>query len=292
MDTANSISFFLSDLDVSLVSPSGSPGVSDQVVWDSVFFSVSNSSDSVVQRGSTGSSSDDTRSVVVEDTLVSFDGDRNWSLSNGSLEFGDDVALNVVDLLDLGGVVILGPASVSDGLVWVVLLEVKSVPHSQLHAVFLPSSVTSVGLSVAVNAHLLGQLNEFSSLDEVSSFNLSSGREGPAGSALGLVLNWVHSSLFNPVDGIWNGNIRGVKEVWVSNFLDALWSSVTSVFSLLFLSHIREEVMSNLVSVGWILVMRGNEVISLNEQVSSHDILVVGAIGLTVNQDVVVEEVS
>jgi hypothetical protein len=53
LDTADSLSFNGSDLDVSLVSPAGTPRVSDDVVVLTTFSSVTNSGDGMIERSST-----------------------------------------------------------------------------------------------------------------------------------------------------------------------------------------------------------------------------------------------
>ena len=86
MDTADTGSWGNSDLDVTINTPVWSPGVLDKVVVLSVFGSVTDSKDSVVEGGSALSRGEDTTGVSLENGLVGLDGNGDWSLGNGSLE--------------------------------------------------------------------------------------------------------------------------------------------------------------------------------------------------------------
>lgn len=66
------------NLDVSCISPGSTPGVLCKDVVNTVFCTISNSKDTVVDFGTTASS-DDTIFVVSEDVLVTLDADRDWS---------------------------------------------------------------------------------------------------------------------------------------------------------------------------------------------------------------------
>ena len=100
LDSADSLALDGSDLDVSLVSPGGSPGVSNDVVLLSVLSSISNSGDSVVKAGSAGLGVQDTGGVVLEHSLVSLDGDGNWLLVNSCLELLDGIGWDIGVSLD------------------------------------------------------------------------------------------------------------------------------------------------------------------------------------------------
>lgn len=66
------------------------------------------------------------------------------------------------------------------GGVGVVALEVLGVLLGVDESVGLPSTVASVGLGVAINELLLGEGEEASGLDEMSTFDGSGGGESPA----------------------------------------------------------------------------------------------------------------
>jgi len=211
LDSADSSSGDGSDLDVSLVSPSSSPGVSDDVVVLSVLGSVSDSGDGVVEGGSALGRVEDSSSVHLEDSGVGLNGHGHGSGSDGSLELVDGLGLNLgvgLDVnLSLGGG---GLAALGSGSVGVVRLELLSVLLGVGEGVGLPSTVASVGSGVAVDELLLGEGEELSGLDEVVSLDGGGGREGPAGSALSLVLHGVDGSLGSPVDGV--GEVLGVED--------------------------------------------------------------------------------
>jgi len=67
-----------SESDVTGISPSSSPGVLDENVFNTLKGSVSDSEDTVIKLGST-SSSDDTTGVTLESELIGFNGNGDWS---------------------------------------------------------------------------------------------------------------------------------------------------------------------------------------------------------------------
>ncbi len=89
LDTADSSTVTdVGNLHVSLVSPGGSPGVSEDVVVLTVLGSVSNEGDGVIEGGSARGGVEDTGLVELEDSLVSLNGDGDWLLGNGGLGLG------------------------------------------------------------------------------------------------------------------------------------------------------------------------------------------------------------
>ena len=109
LDSADTWSFDGSDFDVSLLSPSSTPGVSDDVVVLSGFGSVSDGGNGMVELGSASGGVEDSTGVSLEGRSVSLNGDGDDSLSNGGLELGNGVGWNVLVSknleLSLGGVV-------------------------------------------------------------------------------------------------------------------------------------------------------------------------------------------
>merc|ERR1719263_1905705 len=75
LDTADTGAFDSGDLDVSLISPRSSPGVSDDVVLLSVLGSVSNGGNGVIELSSASFGVQDTTGVLLEDSIVSLNGD-------------------------------------------------------------------------------------------------------------------------------------------------------------------------------------------------------------------------
>ena len=146
-----------------------------------------------------------TWSILLENSGVSFNGDRNWLLGNGGLELGGRVWWNccVWCYLNLS-LVFWFLASLGHSSVDVGTFKVFWFRFSVDEGVWLPSSLASVWSSVAINELLFGEGKKSSSLNEVSSFNGSSSWECPAWSALSLIFNWVDCSLGSPVDWSWN----------------------------------------------------------------------------------------
>ena len=181
LDTADTNSVNGGNLDVSLVSPGGTPRVSDDVVVLGSIVSVSDGGDGVIKLGSARLGVEDSGLVELEDGSVGLDGDGNWLSSDGGLELRDGSGSNVGVLgntnLTLGGRVLAGSISSS---VWIVRLELLSVGLGVVESVGLPSTIASIGGGIAVNELLLSEGEEGSRLDEVVSLNGGGGRESPA----------------------------------------------------------------------------------------------------------------
>ena len=181
MDTADTLSFDGGDLDVSLVSPGSTPGVSDEIIILSVLGSISDGSNCVVELGSAEGGVQNTGFVLLEDGFVGLNGHGHWLLGNGGLELGNRLGWDgLVGLdTDLSGVLGSLASSGSSG-VGVVVFEVLGLLLSVDEGVGLPSTVASIGLGVAVNELLLGEGEELSGGNEVGTFDGSSGGESPA----------------------------------------------------------------------------------------------------------------
>jgi len=121
LDTADTSTISGTDLDVSDITPGGSPRVLDSVVWGSGGF-VSDGEDTVVQVGSASGTSDDTGLVVSEDGCVSLDGNGDWALGNGSLELSSVVGWDISVTADLELAASGGLAGLVNSLVWVLVL--------------------------------------------------------------------------------------------------------------------------------------------------------------------------
>jgi hypothetical protein len=282
LDTAYTLSRFLGgNSDVSLFSPAGSPGVSDNVVLLSVLGSVSDSSDSVVESGSRALRlRDNTTGVVHESVLLGIDGDGNWSLLDGGLQGRGGVGRNFVDVGDRDMTrIAAGVAGSVSGSVSVVGLEILSVGLNVVHGIFLPSTVATSARGVAVNNLLLGERDEVSSGDSVVSLNSASGREGPAGSAFSLVLDGVDGTLLSPVNrgSSWHGEL----EV----FWEGLWSLVSQESLLLSRGQVGELVVS--ISGRSVHgVKLSNISVGLLELLESEFVFLFGSVGLSVLNNV------
>jgi len=181
LDTADSDAWDGGDLDVSLVTPGSSPGVSDKVVVLSALSSVADGGHGVIELGSASGGVENTTGVHLEHGSVGLEGHGHWGGGDGGLEGIDGgwghglVGLHV----NLSGVLGGLARSISGG-VGVVVLEVLSLLLGVLEGVLLPSTVASVGGVVAINELLLGEGEEVSGGEEMSTLNGSGGGEGPA----------------------------------------------------------------------------------------------------------------
>jgi len=123
LDTADTGgSFNGGDLDVTLISPVWSPGVSDDVVVLSFMVSVSDGGDGVIHVGSASGGVEDSSGVTLESNFVGFDGDGDWSLGDSGQKLGGRVGLDGVDLgdVDLWGSLMEARSGLSSsGGVWV-----------------------------------------------------------------------------------------------------------------------------------------------------------------------------
>jgi hypothetical protein len=181
LDTADTFTGNGGNLDVSLKSPRSSPGVSNEVVVLARLGSVTNGGDGVVEVGSAELGVQDSGFVGLEHGSVGLNGDGNWSLGNGGLQLVDGLSWDGgIGLdIDLSGV-LGGSAGLVNGLVDVVVLEVLSLLLGVDEGVGLPTTVASVGGGVAINELLLGEGEEFTGGDEVSTLDGSGGGESPA----------------------------------------------------------------------------------------------------------------
>jgi len=67
------------DLDITTITPTGTPGVLD----DEIVFGVTNSEDGVIDVSTAAGNG--TRLVILEDILISFNGNRNGGVNNSGL---------------------------------------------------------------------------------------------------------------------------------------------------------------------------------------------------------------
>jgi len=133
----------------------------------------------MIELGTT-SSSNDTSIVHLEDRLVGFDGDGNWSLVEGSLKLGCRF-LNILEAGDftntLGWVVIAHAAETG---VWVVRLKHEWVLLDVLESVVHETTITSLVNLVAINELLFRVGLEFAGGNKFGSFYGASSGESPA----------------------------------------------------------------------------------------------------------------
>merc|ERR1712010_71079 len=185
LDTADTLAVDDGELDVALVTPGGVPGVLHRPVVGTVLSAPTSDEHGVVQASATGGAVKDTRRVVLEDALVSLDGDSEGLAGEGRLHLGDVVGCDEVVVGDLDGggrgLIVLTSASTS-GLardVGVGGLKLGLVALPVLEGLVLPSTVAAVVASRAVNELLLGEGEERSSPDLVDTFKDTSRGERP-----------------------------------------------------------------------------------------------------------------
>jgi len=158
LDTADTLTRLNTDLNVTLLTPAGTPGVLNKVVFGTVGGSVTNSHNSVVKASSARRSRQDTTGVTLENSFVGLNGDSNWLLVKGGLKLGGRVVRYLregfsVDFTFAGACL---ARSIFTG-VFVVRLELNSVGLSVIEGIILPTTVATL-VSVrsgAVNKLLL-----------------------------------------------------------------------------------------------------------------------------------------
>jgi len=105
VDTANTRAGSAADLNVTGITPGGAPRVLDEEVRSTVLSAIADSEDSVIEGGTAGGSSDNTRGVELEDHLVGLNSNRDGLFVKSSSELvgvvgGDSsIAGNVGDTL-------------------------------------------------------------------------------------------------------------------------------------------------------------------------------------------------
>jgi hypothetical protein len=172
-------------------------------------FTITNNEDSVVKGGS-ADTAEDTGFVELETRLVGLNGDGDGFDIRG----GAESALSVSDVLvarDLG----VSGSSAGSLLASAILASVRvsgfsaetvglSVLEGVVHQTTVAAQV-AIGTR-AVNELLLRERSEVALVDGDGALHRTSGREGPAGSALTLVLDTSDGALRNPVE-----SARGVS---------------------------------------------------------------------------------
>lgn len=201
------------DSDVTVFTPCSSPRVSDDVVGllGLFIFTVSDGGDGVVKRGATFSRVDDSSGVVMEHWLISLHGHRNNRLFDGGQQvtlgvFGNlmvDSAPNFArNLIYLAVTSISGARGIRVVLLKFLLVVLKISEPGGLHST-IASLIDS--LIVTRNELLLGEAEQFTGVDKMSTLHGSSHREGPAGATVTLVFDRVDGALLSPVKAIVDG---------------------------------------------------------------------------------------
>ena len=265
---------FKSHSDVTIFSPGGFPGVSDDSIVFSVICSITNGDDSVVKVISTITVVEDSTFVSMENATLSINGNASWSRSDGGFQCGDTVFFDMrVGTNSDNFLGFLGFARFSFSNVWIILFEFHWVFRSILESSGLTTTIATMTFSIAINELRFSELEKLSSLDKVSTLHDSRGSESPAGTAVSLVLNWVNSSLLSPVD---LSGFDGVDLLNLKSF-GGVGNSSHHLVGLI-LSHGGEHVVSNNKGVLWIGVDLFVIGISLGEEGHSEGVLFLGSI--------------
>jgi len=169
------------DLNVSLGSPGGTPGVLNEEVVLARLGSVADSEHTVVEFGS-ATVGNDTVSVSLESHLIGLDGNRDWSLGKGSLKLlARCVLSHILESLDFTASLRFLVLAVSLlGGVWVGGLLHEWVSLDVFESVVHKTTIATAVLLGAVNKLLLRVGLKGSGGEEHGSLNGTSGGEGPA----------------------------------------------------------------------------------------------------------------
>jgi len=262
LDSADTVSVGKTNSDVSLVTPARTPRVLDDVMVSTV----SNSENSVVENV-TAAGGDDSIGVVSKHLLVSLDGDSNGTGVQGSLEVSNtnrhrEVAGGIGNTLGF-----VGSATLVVGFVRVVSLKDDSVLLSVVESVILPATIATVVEVDTVNILLLGEGEESGVLNLEVSLKSTSGREGPAGSALTLILDRGDSTSFSPVNGVGNSDRGDTSGLLLGLLVTHVLPSLHALE--LFGGHCGDLVVTEGVSVHGVGVPLVDFLIGLGEQLFS-----------------------
>lgn len=199
--------------------------------------------------------------IELEGVKRGINGNADWTNSvGGGLEIGFASASNVLEGADVSSLVLnVVFASVgSSGGVWVRFfavdtIVVNDVLESTVHLSSL-ATIVSVLVGSAIDEVLLRETNKGVFSDKPLTFHGASGGEGPASTALSLVLDASDGTLCSPIEASWEGGLWVLEELrWVDDLISV--SSVVVVSSSeFFVGHVTEFVHSESVSVVLLVV--------------------------------------
>jgi hypothetical protein len=238
-DTANTLSVVDlldgRDEDITIRTPGSTPRVLDDESFQDSDLLVTDSQDSMIEV-STTTGSENTRLVELEGVLIGFDEDRDGEVNQSRLELvsalgGDELVVSV-DLVSLGGI---ETALTVLGSVGVVRFEFKTVLGGILNSEIRPASLATITSSRStINDLLFREREEFTAVDEVETFEDTSGGESPARTALALILNGGNGTLVSPIDGVGESiNGKASSEGVSGNFLSVVFEVSTGSIDLL-----------------------------------------------------------
>ena len=232
-DTAN-VAGSGTDLDVTIVTPSSTPLILNEEELLSVLSSVSDSQDTVIE-GSSASRGNNTGGVVLESSLVGFDGNRDWTELKSVLKSISVVSWDIrISWNGTGSTVCFGViASSILGLVRIVSRGSKWSSLDVFEGIVHPSTVATI-VTVgggAINELLLGVVNKWVSSNGSSGWDTSGSGEGPAATTLSLVLNRGNFPSSNPINGTggWCSHEAGISSWGGSSRLES-WVNTSDGF--------------------------------------------------------------
>lgn len=213
---------------------------------------------------------EDSTRVLREEGLVGFNRDGDDSLGDSGLHLvgGELGNLEEASGLNASLLVLVVFAGTNGSGVAVGVLPNGEVALQVLEGIVHVAAFTTVVWILAVDELLLGKLDELASLFGVCGLDRGHGGEGPARSALLLVLDGVNHVVHPPVDKV-VGDFSEVADL-TKHFV--VTAKETTVLSLLFLSHGGELVVSESEG-GTRLVVELDEGIHLLEDVLPHGVL-------------------
>ena len=177
LDSANASTIDDGELDVALITPGGVPRVLDEPVFFARggVVAIANNKDSMIHGGATGSGVKDSRSVWLEDILVSLKRDCERLLLDSCLHLGDvvrgNVALRSDTLSSLGRVIVLaGIVLAIVGVVGVDAAKFSVIVDPVLEGPILPATSAAIALSHAGDKLLLRESLKLASLEVISTF--------------------------------------------------------------------------------------------------------------------------
>jgi hypothetical protein len=207
------------EVDVARLSPARTPRVADEPVSGTDISVVANSLDAVVNR--TRARGQDTRGVVLP--RLSSNADRDWANAVQHVcELTADrtgvatVISDSVDSLAVGQLAVAGFGNVVG--VGSVSLETEALFNAGDVSIMRPATIASIVRVSASSALLNTQHLEVARLDSIEGLNSLISTEGPAGTAVSLVLHSGDNTLCSPVN-----NSVGGRDV---RFNVYTWSAV------------------------------------------------------------------
>jgi len=195
------------DTDVTLFTPIFAPRVTDDPVIDVVLSTVTDTADGMVEEDSGA------LAVIVDTGVVQLEGgvagiDANGSravLSDVILEMGlgEDEGGDVLLDLGVGGLGGVEVALSNGGVVWIFIFVLEETVLVLLDVVESSRGDTTVAArAAAIDEVLLGEGIEVLVVDGPGRLHGLDCGEGPAGAALGLILDGVDNARITPIEGI------------------------------------------------------------------------------------------